>query len=84
MPDCLFRTADEVFALRTFVFGFTKASQRQVAIVELVLWPCSRKTRVEDSVDAEVLLLVQMIRAQILFDLNFYREKNDMEHFRRK
>lgn len=64
------------------MFGFTKASQRQVAIVELVLWPCSRKTRVEDS--DVVLLLIQMIRAQILFDLNFYREKKDMEHFRRK
>lgn len=34
----------------------------KVAVVELVLWPCNKRTRVEDSVDTGVvLLLIQMI-----------------------
>ena len=42
----------------------------------------SKKRRVEDSVDSDiVLLLSRMIKARLLIDFKYYREMQDLERF---
>ncbi len=88
---CLFRKAGEVFSLRIFILGFRykKAHKDECQLMNFILGQSkmavyvSRKRKVEDSVDSDVVLLLsRMIKARILIDFNYYREMRDLERFK--
>ena len=88
--DCLFREVGEIFSIRTFIFGFiyNKTHKHKCQLMNFILGQAkmavyvSRKRKVEDSVDSDVVLLLsRMIKARILIDFNYYREMQDLECF---
>ena len=90
MLNCLFKKAGEVFSLRTFIlsFRYKKTQKDKCQMMNFILGQSkmavyvSRKRKVEDSVDSDiVLLLSRMIKARILIDFNCYREMQDLDHF---
>nr|BAC82606.1 pol-like protein [Takifugu rubripes] len=88
--EALFRRAGEAFSLRTFVYGFkyTKAKKDKCHLMNFILGQSkmavyiSRRRKVEDSVDCDVVLLLsRRIKARILIDFHFYRKMEDLEQF---
>lgn len=89
--DCLFKKAGETFSLRTFILGFkyNKTQKHKCHMINFILGQSkmavyvSRKRKVEDSMDCDVVLLLsRMIKARILIDFKYYCIMKDVERFK--
>ncbi len=89
--ECSFRKAGEVFSIKTFIFGFkySKFQKNKCQLMNFILGQAkmavylSRKRKVEDGVDSDVVLLLnKMIKAGVIIDFNYYEQMKDLEGFR--
>lgn len=87
----LFRKAGEVFSIQTFILGFRykKTTKHKCQLLNFILGQSkmavyvSRKRKVEDGVDADVVLLFsRMVKARIMIDFKYYKEMQDLDQFK--
>lgn len=86
----LFEKVGEVFSIQTFIFGFKYrlAFRYKCQLLNFILGQSkmavymSRKRKVR-TVDMDlVLLFSRIVKARVLTDFKFFKEINDLNHFR--